>query len=511
MTGGRPGSVGAASYSGLVAKSKSVFRCSACGHQVPKWVGRCPDCGEWGSIEESAPAAAVAAGGRGATAVAPSSPARPITEIDANAAGANPTGIAEFDRVLGSGVVPGSVVLLAGEPGVGKSTLLLETVKHWARQGRTALYVTGEESAGQVRLRAERTDAVHEKIYLAAETDLATVLGHVDQVRPSLLIVDSVQTMVATGSDGVTGGVTQIRAVTTALVSLAKNTGVAVVLVGHVTKDGTVAGPRSLEHLVDVVLAFEGDRHSSLRLVRGVKNRFGASDEVGCFEQRADGIHEVSDPSGIFMHQHDDDVPGSVAMVVLDGRRAMVGQIQTLMNTSSMASPRRAVSGLDSSRVAMMLAVAEQHCGVPASQHEVYASTVGGMRVTEPAADLAILLALYSAQKHQPIPRETAAIGEVGLAGEIRRVPSTARRVAEAKRLGLRRVIVPAGTDEDLPSGIDVIRVRDLGDAVRAAVPSAPLPERRRAPKRPAKPEPPRAAKRPALRPVPSDYDDTPF
>lgn len=449
-----------------MAKSKSIYRCGACGNQVAKWVGRCPECGEWGSIGE----AAAAAPARGAQAVAPSSPARRITEIDPNAAAAFPIGIGEFDRVLGRGIVPGSVVLLAGEPGVGKSTLLLETVKHWARQGRTSLYVTGEESAGQVRLRAERTGAVHEEIYLAAETDLATILGHVDEVAPSLLIIDSVQTVVAAGADGVSGGVTQIRAVTTALVSLAKTSGVAVILVGHVTKDGTVAGPRSLEHLVDVVLAFEGDKHSSLRLVRGIKNRFGASDEVGCFEQRSDGIYEVTDPSGIFVHRHGDDVAGSVALVALEGRRAIVGQVQALMNGTGIPSPRRAVSGLDAARLAMMLAVGHRHAGVDASKSDVYASTVGGMRVTEPAADLAIFLALKSSHTNKAIPGTTVAIGEVGLAGEVRRVPSIARRVAEAKRLGFTHAIVPDGTDEELPRGIRITRATDLAQAWSAAI-----------------------------------------
>lgn len=448
-----------------MAKVKATYRCTACGKQVPKWVGRCPECGEWGSVEEGVPAAAPG----GPVSVAPSSPAVRITDIDANAADATPTGIGEFDRVLGRGVVPGSVILLAGEPGVGKSTLLLETVKHWAKAGRTALYVTGEESAGQVRLRAERTDAVHPNVYLAAETDLATILGHVDAVRPTLLIVDSVQTVVATGTDGVSGGVTQIRAVTTALVSLAKNSGVAVILVGHVTKDGNVAGPRSLEHLVDVVLAFEGDRHTSLRLIRGIKNRFGPSDEVGCFEQRSDGIHEVADPSGIFVHRHVDAVPGSVNLVAMDGRRALVGEIQALLNKTEANMPRRAVSGLDSARVAMMLAVAAKRSGLATYNQEVYVSTVGGMKVVEPAADLAIFLALLSSHKNAPIASGTIAIGEVGLTGEVRRVSSTARRVAEAKRLGFTHALIPAGTDEEMPSGIRITKVADLGDASRAA------------------------------------------
>ncbi len=448
-----------------MAKPRSSFRCSACGHSVAKWVGQCPDCGEWGTVGESATPTPTA----GTMSVAPSSPARPITEIDSTASVAIPTGIGEFDRVLGAGVVPGSVILLAGEPGVGKSTLLLETVKHWAQKGRRALYITGEESAGQVRMRAERTDAVHENVYLAAETDLATILGQVDSVDPTLLVVDSVQTVVAAGADGVTGGVTQIRSVTTALVSLAKNRGIAVVLVGHVTKDGAVAGPRSLEHLVDVVLAFEGDKHSSLRMVRGIKNRFGASDEVGCFEQRDDGIHEVPDPSGMFLHQRDSDSPGSANTVTMDGKRALVGEVQALANPTQMANPRRAVSGLDQARVLMVVAVLQARMDFKLHEREIYVATVGGMRVTEPAVDLATALAISSTVQKVVIPHSTVAIGEVGLAGEVRRVTSVARRVAEAKRLGFRHAIVPAGTTEKLPSGIRISRVGDLASAIRVA------------------------------------------
>ncbi|MGW0036235.1 DNA repair protein RadA [Gordonia sp. NPDC003376] len=449
-----------------MAKPKSSFRCSACGHQVPKWVGRCPDCGEWGTFDE---VTTVRSASGATTTVAPSSPAMPITEITSESTTAIPTGIGEFDRVLGRGVVPGSVILLAGEPGVGKSTLLLETVKHWAAGGRRALYVTGEESAGQVRMRAERTDAVHPNVYLAAESDLATILGHVDAVAPTLMIVDSVQTVVASGTDGVTGGVTQIRAVTTALVSLAKNRGIAVILVGHVTKDGAVAGPRSLEHLVDVVLSFEGDRHSSLRMVRGIKNRFGAADEVGCFEQRDDGIHQVTDPSGIFVHHHTTDVSGSATLITMDGKRALAGEIQALTTPSTMATPRRAVSGLDSPRVAMILAVLQSRLDVKVHDREVYVATVGGMKVTEPAGDLAIALSVCSAMRNSPIPRTTAVVGEVGLAGEVRRVSAVARRVAEARRLGFHHVIIPAGTDEPLPKGIKVTRVGNLTEAVDAA------------------------------------------
>ena len=394
----------------------------------------------------SRPGASLAQAGAGA--VLPTTPATPLTQVDSTTTKLKPTGIGELDRVLGGGVVPGSVVLLAGEPGVGKSTLLLEAVHCWARRGPDdrALYVTAEESAGQVRLRADRTGAVHERVYLAAESDLATVLGHVEQVRPTLLVVDSVQTMLAADVDGVVGGVTQVKAVTSALTTLAKSSGVPVLLVGHVTKDGAVAGPRSLEHLVDVVLHFEGDKHSTLRMVRGVKNRFGAADEVGCFELQEDGIAEVSDPSGLFLHHRLDLVPGTAVTVAMDGKRPLLGEVQALVAYTSGPAPRRAVSGLDGARVAMVLAVLDRRCRVTLSKSDVYAATVGGMRLTEPSADLAVAVAVASAVRERPIFGGTVVLGEVGLAGEVRRVAGVGRRLAEAARLGFTRAIVPSGS-----------------------------------------------------------------
>lgn len=400
----------------------------------------------------------------------PSSPALPITRIDPNTTRALPVGIGELDRVLGGGIVPGSVILLAGEPGVGKSTLLLEVVHRWASSGRgRALYVTGEESAGQVRLRAERTGAVSDGLYLAAESDLGTVLGHVDAVKPTLLVVDSVQTMSASGIDGVHGGVTQVRAVTATLTSLAKASGVAVLLVGHVTKDGAVAGPRSLEHLVDVVLGFEGDKHSTLRMVRGVKNRFGAADEVGCFEQREDGIAEVTDPSGLFLHHRDAAVAGTAVTVGMDGKRPLLGEVQALVAQSSLPAPRRAVSGLDSARVAMILAVVQRFAQVQLHDLDVYAATVGGMRITEPAADLALALAVVSARRERALPERTVVLGEVGLAGELRRVTGLQRRLAEAARLGFGTAIVPTTPDPVKIRGMRVLQADSVGEAVGLA------------------------------------------
>jgi DNA repair protein RadA/Sms len=397
----------------------------------------------------------------------PTTPAAALTTISSATSQANTTGIDEFDRVLGGGLVPGSVVLLAGEPGVGKSTLLLEVVHRWARSApdRRALYVTGEESAGQVRLRADRTGAVHERVFLAAESDLATVFGHVEQVKPSLLIVDSVQTMLAADVDGVIGGVTQVRAITSALTTLAKTTGVAVLLVGHVTKEGAVAGPRSLEHLVDVVLNFEGDKHSTLRMIRGVKNRFGASDEVGCFELRETGIVGISDPSGLFLHHRNDAVPGTAVTVTMDGKRPLLAELQALIVDTAMPSPRRAVSGLDHARVAMILAVLERRCGVKVSKAEVYAATVGGMRTSEPSADLALAAAVASAVRDQPLPAGMVILGEVGLAGEVRRVAGLGRRLAEAARLGFNYAIVPEDAGP-IPPGIKVKTVTNVGEAL---------------------------------------------
>lgn len=400
-------------------KTRSQFRCSECQHVAPKWVGRCPDCHTWGTVDEVILTAAAAPTTR--RAVVPTSPAVPISSIDPGATRHFHTGVSELDRVLGGGLVPGSVTLMAGDPGVGKSTLLLEVAHRWAQTGRRALYLSGEESAGQIRLRAERTGCTHDEVYLAAESDLQTVLGHIEAVQPSLVVVDSVQTMSTAEVDGVTGGVTQVRAVTTSLTMTAKTSGVAILLVGHVTKDGAIAGPRSLEHLVDVVLHFEGDRTSSLRMVRGVKNRFGAADEVGCFLLHDNGIDCVSDPSGLFIDQRPKAVSGTAVTVTLDGKRPMIGEVQALIGSAATGSPRRAVSGIDSSRAAMITAVLEKRAKLPVGTNDIYLSTVGGMRLTDASSDLAVAMAIASAFLDLAMPTSAVAIGEVGLAGDLRR------------------------------------------------------------------------------------------
>jgi len=445
--------------------AKASYRCAECGFEVAKWVGRCPECQAWGSVEERAPARAglarIAAG-------APSSPARRISDVDVEESKARSTGVDELDRVLGGGIVPGAVVLLAGEPGVGKSTLLLEVAHRWAEKGDSGpvLYVTGEESAGQVRLRAERTGNLHPEIFLAAESDLSAVLGHVEEVKPGLMIVDSVQTVQSTEDSGVVGGVTQVRAVAAAVIALAKENALPVVLVGHVTKDGSIAGPRVLEHLVDVVLQFEGDRHSTLRLVRGVKNRYGPADEVGCFELRDDGIVGVPDPSGLFMNRKDVGVAGTAVTVVMEGKRPLLAEVQALVSKTGLPAPRRAVSDLDSARLAMILAVLERRGKVRLSDQDVFSAAVGGMRITEPAADLAIALAVASATVDAALPADVVAVGEVGLAGEIRRVTGVGRRLAEAARLGFTRALVPPDSGP-LPPEIRALVVTDLASALQ--------------------------------------------
>ena len=404
----------------------------------------------------------------------PAEPARPIATISAAPARARPTGVTELDRVLGGGFVPGAVVLLAGEPGVGKSTLLLDVAQRWAAAGDTpSLVISGEESVSQVRLRAERIGALDERLYLAAESDLSAVLGHLDAVKPGLLVLDSVQTISVAG-EGVPGGVTQVRAVTAALVSVAKERGIATVLVGHVTKDGQVAGPRVLEHLVDVVLHFEGDKHSALRLVRGMKNRFGAADEVGCFEMHEAGIASLADPSGMFLTRYAEAVPGTCGTVAMEGRRALVTEVQALIGAAVPGSPRRTVSGIDSARLAMVLAVLQTRTKqLTLHDREVFAATVGGIRVTEPAADLAMALAVASGGLNLAISPRLAAIGEVGLTGEVRRVGAVPRRLAEAARLGFRYALVPpdcgpAKTGVAAP-GLRVEEVADLSSALQWA------------------------------------------
>ncbi|KKI16985.1 MULTISPECIES: DNA repair protein RadA [unclassified Leucobacter] len=424
-----------------MAKSSGGYACTECGWRAPKWVGRCGECQQWGTVQVvGTPGATLA---RTVQASAPSSgrEARPITELIGEPVRHRPTGIGELDRVLGGGIVPGAAVLFSGEPGVGKSTLLLDAAARAAERGGRVLYASGEESTGQIRMRAERTGALHDTLYLASETDLATVLGHIEAVQPELVIVDSVQTLASDRVDGGAGGPAQVREVAAALIRVAKEHGVPVILVGHVTKDGNVAGPRLLEHLVDVVCHFEGDRRSTLRFLRTLKNRFGPTDEVGCFEMSGSGIQEVPDPSGLFLSRSTEPVSGTCATIALEGRRAIPVEVQALVASTTAPNPRRVTSGVDSARVAMVLAVLERRARVKLHDKDVYVSTVGGVRLAEPAADLAIALAVLSAITDQPLAHELAAVGEISLAGEVRPVVGGEQRRAEAQRLGYRRLV----------------------------------------------------------------------
>ncbi len=424
-----------------MAKQKTEFKCSECGWTTVKWAGRCGECQAWGSLDETSGTAKEVR----ALKLNESQAARPITEIETGENQSQPTMVGEFDRVLGGGLVPGAAILLSGEPGVGKSTLLLEVASRLAKQGKKVLYVSAEESASQVKLRAQRTNALTPNLYLAAETDLATVLGQVEAIKPELFIVDSVQTVASSDIDGVAGMPAQVREVAANLIRTAKQNGIPLLLVGHVTKDGSIAGPRTLEHLVDVVCHFEGDRQTSLRFIRTLKNRFGPTDEVGCFELTGEGILEVPDPSALFVSGSQNPVSGTCITVTVEGKRALIAEIQALVVHSTAPQPRRVTNGVDSSRVAMILAVLERRAGISVSDKDVYVSTVGGMKITEPAADLAIAIAIASAVKDKPVANQIAAFGEISLAGEIRGVTNGAQRSQEALRLGHPKVIGEKG------------------------------------------------------------------
>jgi len=403
----------------------------------------------------------------------------PIAHVSVETSAFRSSGVPELDRVLGGGLVPGAAILLAGEPGVGKSTLLLEVAAQTSRYQRRTLYITGEESASQVRLRADRTGGVHDELYVAAETDLGAILTHVEQVRPEVLVVDSIQTIGAASIDGVPGGVTQVKEVAAALIRVAKTRNITTIIVGHVTKDGSIAGPRVLEHVVDVVLHFEGDRNSRFRMVRALKNRFGPVDEVGCFDLAAEGITAVTDPTGLFVENHRSRVPGTCVAVAMEGRRPMLAEIQALVATTPLERPRRTTSGLDSARVAMIVAALQQHCRIALHTQDVFVSTVGGARLAEPASDLAIAIALASAAIGSSPPHGVVALGEISLAGEVRKVRDLPQRIAEAARLGFRVAVVPVGDrsathQQRTVDGMTVVEVADLPGALTAVGLTAP-------------------------------------
>lgn len=447
-----------------MAKTRTIYRCQSCGAAHPKWAGQCGACDEWNTLVEEVE------GPKSATPyVGPAAKAVPLTSIDASEAQARQTWVSEFDRVLGGGLVPGSVTLLGGEPGIGKSTLTLQLLGSVASSGRRGLLVSAEESPQQVQLRAGRLGAQRDGVWIIAETALPAILGAVAEVQPDLLVVDSIQTVFDPELDSSPGSVTQVRECAHALVLAAKASGVATVLVGHVTKEGALAGPRVLEHVVDTVLSFEGDRHHALRLLRASKHRFGATGELGLFEMREEGLIALEDPTELLLGDRRPDLAGSCVVPIMEGRRTLLVEVQALVSKTNAPVPRRSAQGVESGRLATMLAVLERNSSFRFGDQDVYVSAVGGVRINEPAGDLGVAIALASTASETQVPPDVVAIGEVGLGGEIRRVAHMERRLSEAARLGFARAIVPAATP-DLP-GIGLMRMATLGDAIKGFKP----------------------------------------
>lgn len=443
-------------------KTTAPFRCRTCGAGSPKWVGRCPACAEWNSLAE-APAR-----DPGAAARDPLDVPTPIGAVELAAHPTRPTGLAELDRVLGGGLVPGSVTLLGGAPGIGKSTLLLQVASSLARRGATVLVATAEESKHQVRRRADRLGAVEPGLLLVADHALPDLVTHLDEVGPDVVVVDSIQAVHDPALPSPPGSVTQVRECAARLVREAKVRHTAVVLVGHVTKEGTLAGPRVLEHLVDSVLAFDGDRHHALRMLRAVKHRFGPTDQLGLFEMTGAGLAAVDDPSRLFLADRRPGQVGSVVVPTMDGHRPLLVEVQALTSRSSLATPRRSAEGVDAGRLAVVLAVLDQRVRVPTADVDVFALAVGGVQLREPAVDVALALAVVSSRTDHPLPADLVAVGEVGLGGELRQVAQLDRRLAEAARLGFRQAVVPWSV-ETAPAGLALRRARTLGEAVGLA------------------------------------------
>jgi DNA repair protein RadA/Sms len=455
-----------------MAKAKTVYVCSACGQSAPRWLGRCPSCNAWGSLAEEKVSTSARASARSGAPAA--SGVQALSELDGELARRLSTGIPELDRVLGGGPVAGGVVLIGGEPGIGKSTLLLQALAGLAEHAGSALYVSGEESSAQVGLRARRLAPVGvEKLRFLAATDLETVEAALQQTAPAAVVIDSVQTLRAAELESSAGSVGQLREVTARLVDLAKVRGLALFLIGHVTKEGALAGPKLLEHLVDTVLAFEGEATLGYRIVRATKNRFGPAHELGIFEMREDGLHGVADPSRLFLAERPLNAAGSLVVPTAQGQRPLLLEVQALVAPAAYGSARRVATGLDAGRLAMLLAVLERKAQVQVLDQDVFVSAVGGARVDEPAVDLALAIAITSSLRERPVAPDTVAFGEVGLTGEVRAVPRASQRLDEAKKLGFRRAIVPQGCIERLRpgegEGISLVGVRDVASALRAA------------------------------------------
>ncbi len=460
-----------------MAKTQTRHICQKCGHEASRWLGRCPDCGAWNSLLEEVvverPAAAARSTSWNGSAAAP----QPISSIPMEAWRRVPSGIGEFDRVLGGGIVPGSLVLIGGDPGIGKSTLLMQVAGQVAAQGDLMLYVTGEESAQQVRLRAERLDTLVPQLYLAAETDIEIIEAHARNLNPRFLVIDSIQTVLDPALASAAATVSQVRACCSRLMRLAKATNTTVFLVGHVTKEGTLAGPRVLEHMVDTVLYFEGDRFQSFRILRAVKNRFGSTDEIGLFEMSDLGLREVAGASELFLAQRPEHAPGSAVVGIIEGTRPLLVEVQALVARSYLSAPRRTATGIDPNRLSMILAVLEKRCGLRMSDKDVYVNVAGGLKIVEPAVDLGVALALASSHRDRPVDQTAVLAGEIGLSGEVRSVHQMDRRLKEAARMGFTRALVAGPTTgRGAPEGLKVAAVSHLRDAIHEGLvePAAP-------------------------------------
>ncbi len=454
---------------GPVRASKTVFVCQTCGGQAQKWLGRCPDCGSWNTlVEERAASAAPSAAESRFGFASSNAGARLYAEIEAGDAVRLPTGIGELDGVLGGGVVPGSLVLIGGEPGIGKSTLLLQLAAHFARTVGPVLYTSGEESEHQVKLRGERLEVGRAPLYLLAETCLERIVEEIGRLRPALIIVDSVQTVFSMKLQSAPGSIGQVRECATQLLFIAKGQNIPTFLVGHVTKEGSLAGPKVLEHVVDTVLYFEGERHHAHRVVRCVKNRFGAVSELGVFEMTASGLIPVANPSELFLAERPVGVPGSAVLCCIEGSRPILVEVQALVSGSSLGSPRRTSNGLDPHRLSLLLAVLEKRAGLNLVADDVFVNMVGGMNVTEPAADLGVVAAVASSLRNRPVRADTAVFGEVGLAGEVRGIAQAGLRVKEAARMGFGRCVVPVGNraPEGIEGGCELVGASSVNEAL---------------------------------------------
>ncbi len=451
---------------------KTVFFCQNCGHEESKWLGQCPACKEWNTFVEEK--VTVSRGSTSAASEAGKERASKVVTLSSVSVEEDErirTGIAELDRVLGGGIVQGSLVLVGGDPGIGKSTLLLQVCQRLSDAGKNVLYISGEESGKQIKLRANRMGTFSEHLYLLCETNLELIRQTIERQKPDMVVIDSIQTMYNEEVSSAPGSVSQVRESTNILMQLAKGMNISIFIVGHVTKEGTVAGPRVLEHMVDTVLYFEGDRHASYRILRGVKNRFGSTNEIGVFEMRKEGLVEVENPSEFMLSGRPEHASGSVVACAMEGTRPILMEIQALVCRSNFGMPRRTAAGLDYNRVNLLMAVLEKRAGLPLSNYDAYVNIAGGIRMNEPAADLGIVMAIASSYKNRPVPEDAIVFGEVGLSGEVRAVTMPEQRVAEARKLGFKTCIIPEvslralGTsDEKL--GIRVVGVRSVNQVI---------------------------------------------